>query len=86
MELEVWDILLGGLTILSAVWAFISEQYRLLAIIISFILLTIVILSKQSSKIGDIIFEQKRLEEKLKIHEMLIEMKAEIKYLQKMIK
>ena len=86
MDIDIWDIILILLAILSSIWAFISKQYRIWAIIIAFILMTIIILSKQNKNIDSLIFEQNRLLEKLKIHEQLIDMKAEIKELQKKVK
>ena len=83
MDLDLWDLLLGCLTILSAIWAFISERYRLLAIIIAFVLVTIIVLSKQNQKIFEMCLEQKKLIEKLKIHEQLTDIKAEIKEIQR---
>jgi len=83
MELDALDIILALLAILSAIWAFVSEQFRILAVIIAFTFLAIVILSKQSQKISEITSEQKRINEKLKIHEQLIDIKADIKELQK---
>lgn len=85
MELDIWDILLGILTILSASWAYISEKNRTIAIVLAFILITIIIISKQNKKIFDMNSEQKRLEEKLKIHEMLIDIKSDIKEIQKKV-
>lgn len=86
MELEIWDILLGLLTILSAIWAFISEEYRLVAIVLSFILVTIIIISKQNTKIFEVESQQKRTLERLKIYEMLVDIKSDIKQLQKEVK
>ena len=83
MELDALDIILALLAILSAIWAFVSEQFRILAVIIAFTFLAIVILSKQSQKISEITSEQKRINEKLKIHEQLINIKADIRYLER---
>ena len=83
MELDIFDVLLGLLTILSFVLAFVSEEYRILAIIFAFILMVLIALSKQNKKIGEIKFNQRRLSERLKIYEMFIDMKSDIKELQR---
>ena len=83
MELDAFDLILGLITILSFAWAIISKEYRILAIIFAFILMVLIAISKQNKKTSNIEFNQIRLGEKLKIYEMLINMKADIKYLQK---
>jgi hypothetical protein len=83
MKIDIWDIILGVLTFLSVIWAIISEPYRILAIIISFVLLTIIIISKQNMEISIISSELKRIEEKLKIHESIRNIEARLISLEK---
>lgn len=78
MGLNVTDILLGGLAILSIVLAIISEENRIIAIGITFGLMTILVISNQEFKLNKLIENQKRLRDKLKIHEQLIDIKKEI--------
>ena len=77
------NIILGILSVLSFVLAFVSEEYRIVAILLAFVLLVILIVSVLSFEIFNLKSEQSMLAEKLKIHEHLISMKAEIKELQR---
>ena len=81
MESRVTNIVLGFLTILSFIWSFISEENRILAVIIGFILIILIIFSEKNTKIQIIEEELKRLKEKLKIHEQLIDIKKDIELL-----
>jgi len=83
MELRIFDMILGVLTILSLILAFISEEFRILAIIFAFVLMIVIIISIQNIKISSIILEHKKLQEKLKIHEHLIDIKVNTKILEK---
>lgn len=86
MEIRIWDVIAFILSFLSFAWAIISEEFRILAITLSFLLGIILVISSQNSQINKIIYGQKKLEEKLKIHEQLIDIKAEIKNLKERIK
>jgi uncharacterized membrane protein YqjE len=85
MESGIFNILLGLVAVLSFVWSVFSEQYRIIAIVLGFVLIIVMILSEQNSKIQNLVNEQKKLEEKLKIHEQLIDIKSDIKELQKKV-
>lgn len=85
MESLVLNLLLGLLATLSFVWAFFSEQYRIIAIVLGFILIVIIMLSEQNNKIQSLSEENKKFNEKLKIHEQLVNMKADIQELQKKV-
>jgi len=89
MGLRIGDIILAGLSVLSFVLAFISEEYRLIAIIFAFVLLILLLISFQflefSSLKKDLLKEiselkngQKRNSERLKIYERLA--KLEVKF------
>ena len=82
MESPVLNSLLGLISLLSFIWAFFSQQNRIIAIIIGFVLMIIISISEQNAKVKVLIDEQKRFEEKLKIHQQLIDIKADIKNLQ----
>jgi len=81
MEIKTTDLILGILTILSLALAVISPEYRTIAIASAFILMIMGLISLQNFKMRDLIFEQKRLKEKLKIHEQLINIKKDIELL-----
>lgn len=81
MEIKTTNIILGILSILSFVLAFLSQEYRLIAIALAFILAIIIIISAQEYKIKELKVSQAKLEEKLKIHEQLIEIKKDIEIL-----
>ncbi len=83
MDVRVWDVGWAVLAFLSFIFAYISDKYRELAIIFGFILMIIGIVSIQNSKIFEIVLEQRRLDEKLKIHEQLVTIKADICELKK---
>ncbi len=68
MEIKIWDIILGLLAIISFVWAFISEENRTLGIVLGFMLMIIIVVSTEKTRISDAELELKRLGEKLKIH------------------
>ncbi len=81
--MKVWDLILGLLSILSVLLAVISEEYRILAFTVAFVLFIILIISNQGVEISRLKFGQEKLAEKLKIHEQLIDIKSELKRLQK---
>lgn len=87
------DILLGLLGIISFVYSYFSKDNKIIGIIIGFTLFILIFLSEQNQKIKELVFEQKRYEEKLKIYGLLNNMqnnlnlelkniKADIKALQ----
>ncbi len=81
MEARTINIVLGLLTILSFVWSYVSEENRAIAIIFGFILTILIIISERNKNVQIIEIELKRLQEKLKIHEHLIDMKKDIELL-----
>ena len=81
MESDILNIILGLLTVLSFIWAYISEQNRIIAIVIGFLLIVIILVSEKNIKLQQLTESQKRLQEKLKIHEQLIEIKKDIEIL-----
>ena len=83
MEFRATNLILALLGVVSIVWAVFSEEQRIIAIVIAFILLMVIILSEQNYKIDSIYNEQNRIEEKLKIHEQLINIKADIELLKR---
>jgi len=76
------NIILGLLSVISFTWSFISAENRTIAITIGFILLLLLTISDKNKKVQQIENEQKRLKEKLNIHQQLIDIKADIKNLQ----
>ena len=85
MESKALDVIISLLGILSFIWSFFSPENRVIAIIVGFALFILMFLSEQNQRIKEIISEHRGLEEKLKIHEQLIDMKAEIKNLKEII-
>lgn len=81
METRVANIILGVITALSFVWAYVSEENRIIAIIFSFILIIILIISERNKEISMIKEDIKKLKEKLNIYEQLIDIKSDIKLL-----
>jgi len=69
MGLGVGNVTLGVLSVLSFVLAFISEEYRIIAILLAFVLLVILIVSVLGFEMFYMKSEQSRLVEKLKIYE-----------------
>ena len=87
MGLKIGDIILAGLSVLSFVLAFVSEEHRLIAIIFAFVLLILLLISFQflefSNLKKDLLKEipklkngQKRNSERLKIYERLAKLEA----------
>lgn len=85
MEFDILDIGLAFIALLTFILSYFSEQYRIIAIMAGFILIIMVMMSNQNKKIQDMKEEQKRLQEKLKIHESIINIKADIQELQKKV-
>ncbi len=81
MESRALNFILGLLSILSFIWSFISEENRIIAITIGFILIIFILISEKNIKLENLENEQKRIEEKLKIHEQLIDIKSDIRLL-----
>ena len=81
MDRSITNIILGALTILSFIWAYLSEENRIIAIMFGFILVILIIISERNENIRIIEKSLQKLEEKLKIHEQLIDINADIKLL-----
>ena len=81
MELKVLDMFLIVLSVLSFVWSFFSEEYRLLALVLGFVFIIVAVMSVKNEKIEVMFEEQRKLGEKLKIHEQLIDIKKDIEIL-----
>ncbi len=85
MESRILNAILAILSITSFVWSYFSQENRIIGIIISFLLIILILISEKNIKIKELEIEQKKLEEKLKIHEQLINVKSDIKELQKRV-
>ena len=85
MESRILNLILGLFFILSFFWAIISEEQRITAMVIGFILISIIIVSEKNIRIKILEEEQIKLKEKLNIHEQLINIKADLKELQNKI-
>ena len=83
MENNILNVILGLLTILSFIWSYISEENRVIAIVIGFLLIVLILFSEKNERLNVLSQNQTRLEEKLKIHEQFIDIKSDIKELQK---
>lgn len=83
MELKTSNILLVVLSLSSFIWSVISPEFRTPAMMIGFVMLVLLILSEQNTKLEILSAEYSRLNEKLKIHEQLIDIKADIKELKR---
>ncbi len=81
MESKALNIVLGILSALSFIWSYISKENRTIAIIIGFLLILFIFISEKNIKLQNLEENQKRLEEKLKIHEQLIDIKKDIELL-----
>jgi len=77
--MKIWDLIIGILTFLSLMLAFISEEYRIIAIIFAFVLSIILIVSLQSLEISNLKLEQRKLSEKLKIYKRLAKIEERLK-------
>ena len=78
MDSRVLNVILGLLTILSFVWSYFSEENRIIAVIIGFLLIVLILVSEKNDKLYSVLENQKRIEEKLKIHEQLIDIKSRL--------
>lgn len=85
MEFDALNIISVIFSIASFIWSIFSEQYRIIAVLIGFVLIIIILVSEQNKRVNSLLNEHKRLEEKLKIHEQLINIKADIQELQKKV-
>jgi len=83
MESRALNLFLGLLSVLSFIWSFISKENRIIAITLGFILIILTLISEKNIRLENLESEQKRLNEKLNIYKELINMKADIKRLQK---
>lgn len=81
MESKVLNIILGLFGVLSFIWSYFSIENRVIAVIIGFTLFILIFLSEQNEKIKEISSMQQKQEEKLKIHEQLIDIKKDIEIL-----
>ena len=81
MESKALNIVLGLLTIMSFIWSYISPENRIIAVIIAFVLIILIFISEKNIKIRELEEGQRKIEEKLKIHEQLIDIKKEIELL-----
>lgn len=82
MESRILNAILAILSITSFVWSYFSKENRIIGVVISFLLIILILISEKNIKIKELEIEQKKLGEKLKIHEHLIDIKADIKELQ----
>ena len=78
MESKALNIILGLLGILSFIWSYFSPENRTIGVIIGFALFILIFLSEQNERIKEMSLQQQKLEEKLKIHEQLIDIKKDI--------
>lgn len=78
MESKALNIILGLLSFMSFIWSYISVENRTIAIVIGFMLTIIIFISEKNIKVQNLEEELKRLGEKLKIHEQLVDIKKEI--------
>ncbi len=78
MDSRIINIILGTLTGLSFIWAYLSENNRIIGIILGFILMILIIISEKNKDIAIIKEELKKLKEKLNIHQQLINIKKDI--------
>ena len=83
MESKILNLILGLITVISFVWAYVSEENRVIAIIIAFMLIILIIVSEQSSKVERVEGEMKRIEEKFKIYKELSILRAEVDLLKR---
>ena len=74
------------ITFLSALVAFVSEEYRIIILSVLIAFIAVFFLNYIYSSIGEQRDEIIRLNEKLKIHKELINIKADIKFMKKTIK
>ena len=81
MESKALNIVLGLLSILSFIWSFMSQENRIVAIVIGFVLIVFILISEKNVRLQKLEEGQKKLEEKLKIHEQLISIKKDIELL-----
>lgn len=81
MESKALNVILGLLGVLSFIWSYFSPENRVIALIIGFTLFILIFLSEQNEKIKEMSLTQQKLDEKLKIHEQLIDIKKDIEIL-----
>ena len=85
MESRALNIILGLLGMPSFIRSYFSPENRIIGAIIGFALFILIFLSEQNEKIKDIESLEKKLEEKLKIYEQLINIKKDIDILKERI-
>ncbi|MBS3088743.1 hypothetical protein J4402_03090 [Candidatus Pacearchaeota archaeon] len=81
MESSILNIILGLLTILSFLWSYFSEENRIIAMIIGFLLIVLIMVSEKNARIDELEIRQKKLEERLKIYERLNKLELEVEIL-----
>ena len=81
MESKALNIVLELLSMLSFIWSFMSKENRIVAIVIGFVLIVFILISEKNVRLQKLEEGQKKLEEKLKIHEQLISIKKDIELL-----
>ncbi len=83
MESKALNIILGLIGVISFIWSYFSEENRIIALIIGFTIFILIFLSEKNDKIDSILSTQQKLEEKLKIHEQLIDIKSDVNILKR---
>lgn len=81
MDARIINIILSTLTGLSFVWAYFSEENRIIGIILGFILIILIIISERNEDLASLKEDVRKLKDKLNIHEQLIEIKKNIELL-----
>ncbi len=86
MSFEWKSNILGILGIVIGLLAFINEEYRLIAALIFSAAVVFYTIQSFSQELEKHETRVQRLEEKLKIHEQLINLKADVEYLKKEVR
>lgn len=86
MESKALNIILGLFGVLSFIWSYFSKENRIIGIIVGFTIFILIFLSEQNQRIEDLTSQQKKSEEKLKIHEQLIDIKKDIELIKEKLK
>ncbi len=74
------------ITIIVGLLYFITPEYRSLLIFVGTIIIIFLYLSDHTEQINELKTETKRLDEKLKIHEQLIDIKSRLNNIEKRLK
>lgn len=78
-----WENVLGLISICVALLSFLNKEDRLLAAFILTVAIVFYIINSFSYDIDEYEIRIKKLEEKLKIHDQLIDLKSDVEYLKK---